>query len=421
MLCKKCDKPVSVMDSQCPHCGNDLLKVDIGKGGGNFEKRYIDVTTPIWLGTNDGKWSGEAAFKDVGANDVDVSVEHWDKLNWSLINYGIPFINKIAIANMSHSPIENILIKIELLPDYGPPWQETVPVIPPKKTFLAENINLPISTDRLLAIREAQRASLRTEITANGSPVFLKTTSLEVLAHNEWYFHPLICDNLAGFILPNCDAVSETIRHSGAYLSQLTNGNSSFDGYQSGDERKVTAMVCALFLALQRELKIKYINPPASFEKYGQKIRFPEEILNINRGTCLDLALFYAACIEAVGLFPIIFLVPGHALLGVWLSDKGHSEFWNNEKMFAEKTGKNPTLNEEGTAKRYGEYLRERYRRFKKAIDAGMIMPLNSTTFTEESDFQKCGTDGLKFCQKTSFDAVIDVRIARGIVKPMPV
>lgn len=419
MICRKCSKPVSILDPRCPHCGNDLAKVETGGSSRLLEQRYVDLKT-FWLGTDNNETVGEASFKDAGARDVEVTVDHWDKLNWSLINYGIPLINRIVIANKSRSTIDNILIKLELLPDYGESWQESVPTIHPRESFIAEKINLPLSYDRLLGVREAERASLKTEITANGTPLFFKTTPLEVLAYNEWHFHPLIFDNLAGFILPNCEAVAESIKLAGEYLFRLT-GVASFDGYQSKDGGKVAAMAHALFLALQRELKIKYINPPASFEKSGQKIRFPEEIVNLGRGTCLDLALFYAACLEAVGLFPLVFLVPRHALLGVWLSDRAHVEFWGNEQKIMERLKRVPVRSEREAAERYLYYLSERCVRVRKVVEAGLVLPINSTTFTEESDFRKCVEDGEMICRKTEFDAVIDVRAARCLVKPMKV
>ncbi|NBT95646.1 MAG: DUF4011 domain-containing protein, partial [Chloroflexi bacterium] len=36
-------------------------------------------------------------------------------------------------------------------------------------------------------------------------------------------------------------------------------------------------------------------------------------------GTCLDLTLLYAACLEQMGFHPLVVLLEGHALVGVWL------------------------------------------------------------------------------------------------------
>jgi hypothetical protein len=42
-------------------------------------------------------------------------------------------------------------------------------------------------------------------------------------------------------------------------------------------------------------------------------------------GTCLDLALTYASCLEQAGLHPVLVLTEGHALVGVWLTETDFS------------------------------------------------------------------------------------------------
>lgn len=44
----------------------------------------------------------------------------------------------------------------------------------------------------------------------------------------------------------------------------------------------------------------------------------PEELLRTRMGTCLDLALLYAACLERVDLHPVLFLMEGHAFAGLF-------------------------------------------------------------------------------------------------------
>ena len=70
---------------------------------------------------------------------------------------------------------------------------------------------------------------------------------------------------------------------------------------------------------------IAYVYPPASFERSGQLVRGPSEILERRVGTCLDLALTYASCLEQAGLHPVLVLTEGHALVGVWLTDTDFS------------------------------------------------------------------------------------------------
>jgi len=407
MICPnpRCNKSVSVLDSKCSYCGLDLSKP-------NLERSYDDVSKHAWI-ADGGEHPGQASFQEVGAKDVYVEIDHWNRLNWSLIHYGVPLVNRLTISNISSANIENIHIRIKLAPEYGDLWEQSVQTIPKKKNFVLEHIDIPISLEKLRSVKESEQAYLKTEISSNGNNLFSDTKSIAVHAYNEWYFHPLISESLAGFILPNSEAVIEIIKHLDPSIS--------VDGYQSGNISKIEALVSAIYIVLNKRLRIKYITPPASFEKTGQKILLPEDIMNLNRGTCLDLALLYAACIERINLYPLVFLVPGHALLGLWMKQDDHDVFWANEKEIEERKIQRSVKDKEETSTRYFHYLQERNERIRKAVKDGKIVPINSTTFTGNENFIKCKKEGHDICAKAPFDAVIDVKKARDLVKPLPI
>src|SRR5690606_34640718 len=98
-------------------------------------------------------------------------------------------------------------------------------------------------------------------------------------------------------------------------------GNPSLSGYQSKDPARVYTTTAAIYAALQAA-DITYINPPASFEDNGQRVRLPDAILETRWATCLDIALLTAACLEQAGLHSLLILVKGHAFTGVWLSEQ---------------------------------------------------------------------------------------------------
>ena len=43
-------------------------------------------------------------------------------------------------------------------------------------------------------------------------------------------------------------------------------------------------------------------------------------------GTCMDLTLLYAACLEALGLHPLLVMMDGHIFAGVWLRERSDEE-----------------------------------------------------------------------------------------------
>lgn len=89
------------------------------------------------------------------------------------------------------------------------------------------------------------------------------------------------------------------------------------------DIRQITRITSSFkwrrIYAAVAQKKIVYNNPPASYEVIGQRVRLPHIVLEQKMGTCLDLSLLYAACLEAVGLFPILVFIKGHAFCGCHL------------------------------------------------------------------------------------------------------
>ncbi len=434
MFCKNCNQTVSILEDVCPHCNHDLRKVDVsrtyvgrtssqGSSSAAPDASAISVSRdgkPFGQADQEGHWPGIAVFQDVSMADVKVEVFHWKKLNWSLINCQVPFIQKLKITNNSKANITDLIVRIKIAPDYGDSWEQTVKSIPPKQPHVVEGINLPLSRERLLAVKEAEQAFLKTQVNAQGRDIDLKTEPIEVLAYNEWYFNPFISESLAGFILPNSNAVNEVIMHAAEALAELGLGT-AFDGYQSNDAGKIIGMANALYLVLQNELGIKYINPPTSFEATGQKILKHDDILKIGHGTCLDLALFYAACLERVGLHPLIFIVSGHAFLGIWLNDEAFCAFQEREQKYYDKVRKKMAKSEFSAQEKYKEYILEKLERYARVIAQGeFILPLNSTTFTTDGDFDICGKEAMIIFAKHDLMAVVDISAVRDRVRPLP-
>lgn len=51
-------------------------------------------------------------------------------------------------------------------------------------------------------------------------------------------------------------------------------------------------------------------------------MRLPYSVIEQKQGTCIDLAVTYASCLEAAGLFPLIMIKKGHAYCGCRLEEE---------------------------------------------------------------------------------------------------
>jgi hypothetical protein len=61
---------------------------------------------------------------------------------------------------------------------------------------------------------------------------------------------------------------------------------------------------------------ITYSNTTLSFPAGSQKIRFPQDALHQAAANCIDGTVLMASALEAIGIEPLIVMVPGHAFLG---------------------------------------------------------------------------------------------------------
>ena len=61
----------------------------------------------------------------------------------------------------------------------------------------------------------------------------------------------------------------------------------------------------------------------------SQRLRMPSTVRSHQAGTCIDLALLFAACLELVDIYPVIFLLKGHALPGWWRHPDYRDEYFD--------------------------------------------------------------------------------------------
>lgn len=94
------------------------------------------------------------------------------------------------------------------------------------------------------------------------------------------------------------------------------------------DQASAVRVLRACYELLQRN-DFSYQHPPAlldrsvSFDaKTVQNVKLPRETIRDRSGTCIDLAILYAAMINALGLEPHLALIPGHCFPVVRMPDK---------------------------------------------------------------------------------------------------
>jgi len=261
-------------------------------------------------------------------------------VNLALVHNAVPLVQAVQVVNGSGRPLEDVSARVEL-DGRGrglvEPWTATLVqglaegdeqtwmpgtvsgTRPADAGGLRDLGDLVPAYDHLEQLNESHRATVTATLTHRwGDPLTL-AVPVQVLAHNEWFNDPLFYESLAAFAQPNTRAVTDVLDGAATLLEQRPGGG-SLCGYQQGPEH--ASLIAAAVYESLRNRTIRYINPPASFEGTGQKIRTVAQVLDERFGTCLDLSVAYAACLEQAGLNPVLWLVDGHAFAGYLRDDE---------------------------------------------------------------------------------------------------
>ncbi|MFG1893470.1 DUF4011 domain-containing protein [Micromonospora zamorensis] len=267
----------------------------------------------------------DSVFAQFTADDdqLEVGLIVQPAINAALVHNRVPLVRHLTLVNRGAVPLTDVTLTLELRGPEGTvtePWTRTLaaPLRPGASTSWDDFRDF--TPDRVLLYRadEAFPVDYTLRVQAQAQTLRLVAPS-RVLAHNEWFNSPALYDSLAAFVQPNTRAVEAVLRAAAQLLLART-GSGSLQGYQEGSER--AALIAGAVYEALRQLEITYQTLPASFENTGQKVRTTAAVLDGRLGNCLDLSVTYAACLEAAGLHPLIFISAGHAFGGFLLEEE---------------------------------------------------------------------------------------------------
>lgn len=247
------------------------------------------------------------------------------------------FAAKTLVKNVGDVPVEGFTIsyKIEGYCDWTS--TENYPSILPGQTvrdYCWPNLN--DAKMKEITTKTPVELTLKYNYKGLEQPVE-DTAKIFLLGRNDFVFTSLEDDDvltftdafdnypiIAAFVTPNEETVKSVANALAGGLETNTN-----------DDDVYTAFL-RTFDGL-RQLGVKYIQEPSGFwtDRAAQYVQYPAETLNRTSGTCLDLAICYAALMEAVGIKSYVALIPGHAIPVIELPNSG--DMYAIESTFIDK------------------------------------------------------------------------------------
>ena len=363
---------------------------------------------------------------------LSVEIEVPGEINYSLLHNQRPLLGKLTLTKLVSDPLEDITVTVELnLGAENYPFRCTLLELSEPQLAMATMVQIPLTASLPRSLRERVHSTVYVRITCGGRTAKESTRRVTLIPVDEWVDDTDNNPWLPSFVLPRDPAILRIITSSRRYLVGIRDDPAAgFDGYQSVDpdaddpSEGVDAQVRAIWTALVNEFRIQYINPPPSYSDQSQRLRTPSDILASGTGTCIDLTLLLASCLEYIDIYPVVVLLTGHAFVGYWRSEEQHEAFLEMRKLPSTVPAPGDPAARAAAVPFVDQYgwrlTRLQYEEIMTHIASGDLVMLEATYLTSASSFTEAVEEGrANMRSKRQFDSMLDIRSARSATPPV--
>ena len=177
-----------------------------------------------------------------------------------------------------------------------------------------------------------------------------------LLLHSRWLMQWIAANRLkiAAWVTPDDPTVMALVSKSTAHLaSEPSMAPPAMIGYDNNkaSPRAVRDQVDAIFDTMRLDYHMQYIQArvpyagPADNSVALQNIKLPSEVVQQHSGMCIELTALLASAVEHIGLHAEIVIIPGHAFLGVAVTQNDSQfEYWDAVQVNSNIAGDSANL-----------------------------------------------------------------------------
>ena len=368
---------------------------------------------------------------------LQVELEVPGEVNYSLLHNDRALLTKLTLTKLVEEPLEDVTVQVELnLGAQNYPYRCTHLILDEPQVALAPTVRIPLTAALPRSLKERVQSTVYVKITCAGRTAWETTERVTLIPVDEWVDDTENNPWLPSFVLPRDPALLKIVNSSRRYLVGIRDDPAAgFDGYQAVDRRApnptagVDAQVQAIWTAIVNEFRLQYINPPPAYSERSQRLRTPTDILASNTGTCIDLTLLLASCLEYIDIYPVLVLLEGHAVAGYWRAEEAHEAFVEVLHVPAEIPAAGSPLARSASVRFVDPYgwrlTRLHYNEIMEYVTSGDLVMLEATYLTSASSFAEAVEEGrANMRSRREFDSLLDIRLARSAsppVTPLPI
>ena len=233
----------------------------------------------------------------------------------------LPVIRELVISNPTEDEFAGLSVNISALPGFALPWSARIDLLPASGRALLP-VDFSLLSEYFVCLDETIPGEIEVTVTHADQVVGRKVFPLTLLAYGSWSGLGLLPHTLACHVIPGHPLIHKFVTAAQRMLAALPEKR-ALCGYDDLDG--IRMQLGALFAAIAQE-SIALSGREPDYRTIGQPLRPPDALLAVKTASALELALFYASCLEAARLNPLLVFVGGKVLVGCWTQDKRFPE-----------------------------------------------------------------------------------------------